>query len=240
MIMMNLLLWKGKGAMKDENNTCQSCGAIVPFDIRKQDGDCEHCGRYIPMQNRDRSTGSTSAVTDESLVEYGYKLQEMGSFEEADSKFKKALDINSENWKAWKGLADSILNRKPYKDETVIDFCKKEHTENEWVEFNTDYISDYRKNIDRAIQYAPTAKKAKLEAMKEQYADKPEKMVESSIKEKERKKNKFEAIFWLTTLFFIFMLVVNIYTIGSGVLMAISIIGIIPAVVRILWVILVS
>ena len=83
---------------------CTSCGAVLKVNDEHDAAVCEFCKTPFIVEKAINIYQSGGA-TEDSLVDKGYAMMDI-NWNDAEQSFKKALDINPKNWKAWKGLFD--------------------------------------------------------------------------------------------------------------------------------------
>lgn len=92
--------------------TCDQCGGTIILDDSHRIGTCENCfSQFLiePDQITQHVTkfvyGGSGEKDIEELLEDGYKLQKLGSYQEANEKFNKAIKQKPDSWNAWFGYA---------------------------------------------------------------------------------------------------------------------------------------
>jgi tetratricopeptide (TPR) repeat protein len=100
---------------------CQQCGGQVSLDGSREFGYCSHCATKIIIQNDvinntfNATYNTTQHITKnvygidgadaEELLAKANKFFEVGQLEKANEFYKKAMDVEPDNWRAWLGDA---------------------------------------------------------------------------------------------------------------------------------------
>lgn len=97
---------------------CEQCGGNIVLDNSHEIGTCESCFAQFVVKQDQIVQKITQHITKhvygyqgkdvEELLSEGYSLLDMGNLSQANSKFKRAVDIEPKCWSAWLGYADSL------------------------------------------------------------------------------------------------------------------------------------
>jgi len=103
---------------------CEQCGGNIILDNAHEIGTCEHCFAQFVVKQDQIVQKITQNITKhvygyqgkdvEELITEGYALLDMGNKQQANAKFKRAIDIEPDCWNAWLGYASSLPNNYDY------------------------------------------------------------------------------------------------------------------------------
>lgn len=103
---------------------CEQCGGNIILDNAHEIGTCEHCFAQFVVKQDQIVQKITQNITKhvygyqgkdvEELITEGYALLDMGNKQQANAKFKRAIDIEPDCWNAWLGYASSLPDNYDY------------------------------------------------------------------------------------------------------------------------------
>ncbi len=103
---------------------CEQCGGNIILDDSHEIGTCESCFAQFVVKQDQIVQKITQNITKhvygyegkdvEELLVDGYKLLDLGDDRQANSKFKRAIDIDPNCWSAWLGYASTNGDRSGY------------------------------------------------------------------------------------------------------------------------------
>ena len=103
---------------------CEQCGGNIILDNAHEIGTCEHCFAQFVVKQDQIVQKITQNITKhvygyqgkdvEELITEGYALLDMGKKQQANAKFKRAIDIEPDCWNAWLGYASSLPDNYDY------------------------------------------------------------------------------------------------------------------------------
>lgn len=103
---------------------CEQCGGNIILDNAHEIGTCEHCFAQFVVKQDQIVQRITQNITKhvygyqgkdvEELITEGYALLDMGNKQQANAKFKRAIDIEPDCWNAWLGYASSLPDNYDY------------------------------------------------------------------------------------------------------------------------------
>lgn len=103
---------------------CEQCGGNIILDNAHEIGTCEHCLAQFVVKQDQIVQKITQNITKhvygyqgkdvEELITEGYALLDMGNKQQANAKFKRAIDIEPDCWNAWLGYASSLPDNYDY------------------------------------------------------------------------------------------------------------------------------
>ena len=103
---------------------CEQCGGNIILDNAHEIGTCEHCFAQFVVKQDQIVQKITQDITKhvygyqgkdvEELITEGYALLDMGNKQQANAKFKRAIDIEPDCWNAWLGYASSLPDNYDY------------------------------------------------------------------------------------------------------------------------------
>ncbi len=137
---------------------CEQCGGNIILDNSHEIGTCESCFAQFVVKQDQIVQKITQNITKhvygyqgkdvEELVTEGYALLDMGNKQQANAKFKRAIDIEPDCWNAWLGYASSLPDNYDYLIPKVkayrsaFDLAKNEQQQIDTYVDMTGYIPD--------------------------------------------------------------------------------------------------
>jgi len=193
---------------------CSNCSEKVYLDDARERGYCLYCGS--PLVVRDAverlgpvavSVSTDGAGAEDALIKRGYmEIENMPNHTERRPHvreicdiFEKALNINPDNYLAWKGIFEAILKfhdrpevregRKmrgtapTFRFNAGVFFCTGISRDDKKFDYtiNDEYNTKAVKALETAIKVAPADKKAELLEMQEKYVTIPRKQLDLMI-----------------------------------------------------------
>lgn len=103
---------------------CEQCGGNIILDNTHEIGTCEYCYAQFLIKKDEIVQKITQNITKhvygyegkdvEELLSDGYKFINLGDSRKANSKFKRAINIEPDCWSAWLGYASTGGDRSNY------------------------------------------------------------------------------------------------------------------------------